>query len=610
MDSSEFFGDTPPSLEDDKDGYGRYLLDATGKGKEAFTRATTIAKMLDSTNGLEIWKQRKVAKGVASSPALTARAAVTPLDDKAAWREILAAADVHSGGDEKRDLGSAFHTFHEHVADMTDAEYAAVPHELRVTYERYRAELDRLGIEEVLTEVTVANTEIGVAGKLDAVFRLADGRLVVGDRKSGRITDYPHAACSQLAIYANANVMIMWDKNGATIRHEMPPLDKTVALVVDITIGDEKTAAVHVYELNIWAGWGAALLSTKIRAWRNRRDLVTPYHPDPFSPRVDPGTSWAPAKDVVTDASGVEWVVPPNATPADVVHAIGPDAAALPENQAWFEQNVPGQAQPVEPADRPEANDRLGGPNVQPPHAAHPITHQAWSSAEQRNITLNPDGSRADGLTGPQVSAVLQPTLADAAGAQADSGSADVDALLATFKTKADLQGVLAKVNPGANLARQRKNLAADIVAHPSWPARRSEFLPVTQEEVPHTNGPTGVDDTSFSPIVSNAPGPVPPDPEPGYQPLAELVDQNPIGTLPGDPGANPFLAPPPAAAPEPVAEPIEDQLLRQIGEAGTQDELAAVWQAANDAGIGWPARLHQAATVRQTQISAAPAAQ
>lgn len=609
MDSSEFFGDTPPSLEDDKDGYGRYLLDATGKGKQPFTRATTIAKMLDNTGGLEIWKQRKAAKGVASSPALTARAAVTPLDDKVAWREILAAADVHSGGDEKRDLGSAFHTFHEHVADMTDEEYAAVPHELRVTYERYRAELDRLGIREVLTEFTCANTEIGVAGKGDAIFQLADGRFVIGDRKSGRITDYPHAACVQLAIYANADVLISWDSNGATIRQPMPELDKTIALVVDITIGDENTAAVHVYELNIWSGWAAALLSTKIRAWRNRRDLITPYHPDPFVPKVDQLMPWSPQP--------IEHVLPISQETAAEM-----GAAPLPPNQAWFEQNAPGQPQPVEPADRPDANDRLGGPNIQPPHAAHPITHQAWSSAEQRNITLNPDGTRADGLTGPQVSAMLQPdaaALADGGQREVMDQVRDTDALLAKYKTKADLQGVLAKVNPGANLARQRKNLAADIVAHPSWPTRRAEFLPgdpvariqeaSDEAAAVYDRAPTPPPEPEpavFSPVVSNAPGPVPPDPEPQYTPIVTV-------TPPPQGEANPFLPSQPAAAPEPapeVAEPLEDHLLRRIGEATTMQHIADIWEEARDAGIGWSARLHQAATVRQIQLTAAAAAQ
>lgn len=602
MDSDSFFGDPAPSLEDDKDGYGRYMLDADGTGRKPYTRATTIAKMLDNTNGLEVWMRRKVAKGVASSPALTARAAVTPLDDRQNWRDILNQAETLSGGDEKRDLGSAFHTFHERVGEMSDEEYAAVPHELRVTYERYRAELDRLGIVEVMTEVTVVNTRIGTAGKFDALFRLSDGRLVIGDRKSGRITEYPHSAAVQLAIYANADIMITWDENGAAIRHAMPEVDLTTAIVVDITIGGENTAATHVYEVDIWAGWAAALLSTKVRRWRNRRDLVTPYHPETH---VDA----TPAATGHTDSEAFT-----NSQNTGDPYTQGPPRPpSLPENQAWFEQNAPGQPQPVEPAHGPEANGSTGmsatakavlgtgpaigtGNAIQPPHAG---THPAWSSKDQKVIELDSKGER-----------VPDPLVA---AADAAAVPADVEALLAAFKTKAQLQAVLSKVaGPGANLARQRKNLAADIVSHPSWPQRRTEFLPgdpvarVQEASDEAAAMYAGISETGdgtdvLSPVVSNAPGPVPPDPEPNYPTLADAAGAQ------ADAGANPFAPPSPEPAPE---EPLEDRLLVRIGEAATQQDLADIWQEANDAGIGWPARLHQAATIRAKHFTAAPAAQ
>lgn len=614
MDSDSFFGDPAPSLEDDKDGYGRYLLDADGTGRKPYTRATTIAKILDNTNGLEVWMRRKVAKGVASSPALTARAAVTPLDDRQNWREILDQAETLSGGDEKRDQGSAFHTFHERVGEMSDEEYAAVPHELRVTYERYRAELDRLGIVEIMTEVTVVNTRIGTAGKFDALFRLADGRIVIGDRKTGNILKYPHSAAVQLAIYANADVMITWDENGAAIRHAMPEVDLTTAIVVDITIGGENTAATHVYEVDIWAGWAAALLSTKVRRWRNRRDLVTPYHPETSVLEVTPWVpgTYAEQRDEekrLTAATGhTDSEAFTNSQSTGDPYTQGPlRPPSLPENQAWFEQNAPGQPQPVEPAHGPGANGNAGmsptaaavlgtgpaigtGNAIQPPHAG---THPAWSSKDQKVIQLDSKGERVPDA----------PTLADAAGAQADSGADDVAALLAKFKTKADLQGVLAKVNPGANLARTRANLAKDIVAHPTWPQRRAEFLPSdpvarvqeASDEAAMLNPLAGNSAEYLSPVVSNAPGPVPPDPEPQY-------------AAPTNGPANPFVGP---SVTEPAPEePLEDRLLVRIGEATTQQDLADIWQEANDAGIGWPARLHQAATLRAKHFTAAPAAQ
>jgi hypothetical protein len=612
MDSTEFFGGEPaaPGLEDDKDGYGRYLLDADGKGKAPYTRATTIAKMLDSGKGLEIWQQRKVAKGVAQSPALVARAAATPLDDKQAWREILDQAEVKSGGDEKRDLGSAFHALHEHVETMSDSEWAAVPTDLKATYVKYRAELKRLGITEVMTEVTCVNTKLGTAGKFDAMFRLADGRLVIGDRKSGRITEYPHSAAVQLAIYANADVLLTWNEDGSVERHPMPELDLTTAIVIDVTIGDENTASAHAYEVDIWAGWAAALLSAKIRRWRNRRDLLTPYHPEfPPSDKARNAASIEPVKGASSILPVSPAMLADETAPGSGYHAAESDnvttGQATPEQRAAFAAELPPSQvkMPVETAHGPTANVGAGmSPTAKavlgigPPIGTGGVpagTHPAWSSKEQAVVHLDSKGERAD---------VATPTYAKL---KADVAESDVDALLATFKTKAQLQAVLAKVDPKANLARTRANLAKDAVSHPNWPNVRTAFLPTTEYTAPPVGEDvkiieqvelTGVNTDgglAFSETVSNAPGPVPPDPEPSY---------------PAPAADNPFVQPASEPAPfepaPPLALSVEDQVLQLIGEAATLDDLAAAWQTANDAGIGWPPRLHKAATIRQNQLT------
>jgi hypothetical protein len=294
--------------------------------------------------------------------------------------------------------------------------------------------------------------------------------------------------------------------------------------------------------------------------------------------------------------------------------------------------------------------DDLGAGYVQPPHAAHPITKQAWSSAEQRNITLNPDGSRADGLTGPQVSATLQAAQAKvlAAGpispanlAETAGKVADADALQAAFKTKAQLQAAAKRLDPAMEVARTRKNLANDMVAHPNWPNARAALLPgvlrptgrmpdpsATAEEefaasqlaVPHTSGPTGVDDTSCSPVVTNAPGPVPPDPQPKYGERDtdsgmsvgfDEAAQQPIPVAADASVQDGYTGPPPWEVPAVAAKTPEEQMLDRIAAAATTgpgSELAAVWQEAKDQGITWTPRLHQAAEIRHKQLAAAVA--
>jgi hypothetical protein len=692
-DSAGFFGDDPPASAQTYDRHNRYLLDVDGTGRAAFTRATTLAKTLDDEYHLGEWKARCIARGVALRDDLRARAAATPVSDKRVWKEIIAEAEVINGGGVKRNLGSAFHEFHERAPKMSGAEFQAQPLEIKATYAKYHAALQQCGIVEIMTEVTVANTKIGTAGKVDGIARLKDGRLVIIDRKSGRITEYPHSAAVQLAIYANADVIITYDENGAAVRHPMPDVDKHVAIVIDVTIGDENTANVAVYELDIWSGWAAALLAANVRRWRNRRDLITPFHPDAFASSAVVKASTAgvladsdqaagrtlrpPTAAQFVAESGLAAPLPAAESPAEIgrqadehnrAQAFGhvPDPVEVAHGPAANAQrSVPGvdvatevrqQAQAIANAPDPLADtmlginaavadvspaaaasvaahltDNLGAGYVQPPHAAHPITKQAWSSAEQRNITLNPDGSRADGLTGPQVSATLQAAQAKvlAAGpispanlAETVGKVADADALQATFKTKAQLQAAAKRLDPAMEVTRTRKNLANDMVAHPAWAARRGEFLPgvVTPQPFPYVGEES--EPEQFSSTVSNAPGPVPPDPQPTI--VANALQQAAANGVPMVPAQQPvpaaadasvqdgYAGPPPWEVPAVAAKTPEEQMLDRIAAAATTgpgSELAAVWQEAKDQGITWSPRLHQAAEIRHKQLAAALAA-
>lgn len=584
MDSAGFFGGAEAEERDPHtyDSYGRYMLDADGKGKKAYTRATTLAKTLENTFGLGQWTTKKVAKGVAQSPALTARAAIAKLDDKAVWKEIITAAEVLSGGDEKRDLGSAFHEFHERVGDMTDEEYAAVDENLRITYQRYRAELARLGIEEVLTEATVVNQAIGTAGKLDGILRLSDGRLVVGDRKSGRVTEYPHAAACQMAIYANADVIISYDESGATMRTPMPELDTSMGLVIDITIGDADTAEVHVYEVDLMAGWYGALLATKVRRWRNRKDLLTPYQPE---------TRWEPR--------GIPDMPPPDGlmvTQSDIAAAKALEPAPLTEHQRetllfnkppvneveYTQADLPAAASPEDPEDFTEqisaafeptpqmAADQATRDEREARIAAKAAGHPAFSSAQGKNIMVGPDGTE---VVPEQPSGDLTARYAP-----------DAAALLAQYKTKAALQGAARAVDSSMAVNRTRNNLAKDIAAHPRWPSLRDEVLGITYTVTDaELSSVSGMVVTHQTDVVG--------------EDLPAMAQESSVPEA-----DNPFRA----AEPEPESAPLspDEVVLLRIGEAATTDALGDVWDYAQANGIPWSPRLDQAAKIRMNAIT------
>jgi hypothetical protein len=693
VDATDFFGeDRSNAGPQTYDRFNRYLLDADGKGPRPYTRATTLAKTLEDDYHLSEWKARCAARGVALRDDLVARAKATPVDDKRVWKEILAEAEVVNGGGVKRNMGSAFHEFHERVPKMSGAEFAAQSPLIKATYAKYRAALEQCGIVEILTEVTLVNTKIGSAGKADGIARLRDGRYVIIDRKSGRITEYPHSACQQLAIYANSDVMITYDENGAPVRHELPPLDKHTAIVIDVTIGDENTASVAVYEIDIWSGWAAALLACDVRRWRNRRDLVKPFHPDAparsaaeqpssaanFHGQAVVGVIAAMDDRTVTiqqaDGATTSYTIPAVTSPSEdqaraLVDAVRTEVAAIANSPAPAAAGVPmvpaHVPDPVEVAHGPTANapaatghsdseaftnaQNTGDPYVQGPPRPAGGTRQVFSSLLQRNVTVDANGDPV-----PHKFVVVQGQMTcgecllpagdpaskhivDRPAAPVDDENPDVAALLGRFKTKAQLQTAAKSVDPAMPLNRTRANLAKDMVSNPGWPTARATLLPPDPNDrvqqasdeaaaaypVPSDAVMGSQLDVpeSFSPVVSNAPGPVPPDPQPKYGERAtdsgmsvgfdEAAAQQPV-PAPADASVQDgYDGPPPWAVPAPAAvaeKTPEELMLDRIAAAtttGPGSELAAVWQHAKDNGITWTPRLHQAAEIRHKDLAA-----
>jgi len=665
VDATDFFGDDrEPAGPQTYDRYGRYQLDADGQGLKPYTRATTLAKTLEDTYHLSEWQARCAARGVALRDDLVARAKATPVEDKRVWKEILAEAEVVNAGGAKRNMGSAFHEFHERAPKMSGEEFAAQHPLIKATYAKYHAALKQCGIEEILTEVTLVNTKIGSAGKADGIARLKDGRYVIIDRKSGRITEYPHSACQQLAIYANSDVMIAYDENGATVRHELPPIDKHTAIVIDVTIGDEQTANVAVYELDIWSGWAAALLACDVRRWRNRRDLVKPFHPDAPARSAAEGPSTA-GQFHISAAAGQAYAAVQDAQVAtdlatqvrDEVQAIANAPAAayagVSETGDGIDVLPPARVpDPVEVAHGPAANAGMDATllginaavaDVSPAAAAsvaahlsdHPAgqatVHQAYSSAEQRNIPIAPDGTRAPdphyfvavpgqltcgapgcgrGGTDPVAQHIVDRPIDAAAAKVAAAGPispenlataaaqvADVDALLSAFKTKAQMQAAARTVDPDAALNRTRANLAKDMVGKPAWAQHRAQLLGIGEEAVSpeqlaqHMAAPV----ESFSAVVTPAPGPVPPDPTP------TAAQWTPEEAAVGE-------QQPPWEVPAAAEKTPEEKLLDMIAAAtttGPGSELAAVWAHAQANGIAWTARLQQAGEIRHKALAA-----
>src|SRR5574338_7306 len=286
--------------EPKRDRYGRYLIPHPDTGKEtAWTRATTFAKTVSDTFGLTKWELRMVSLGLAKRPDLLAQVAgVLDPDDRDAKRlldGIAAQAKEAAGSTTRSNLGTALHTMTEHIdagRDFTEPEAHAAD------LDAYRAAVAGLHIDPAHIERIVTVPRYEVAGTLDRLVTLPDGRLVVADLKTGRSLAGVAEYAIQLALYANAATM--WDP--ATGEHSpMPEVDKEQALIIWLPAGE---ARCELHTVDIAAGWEMAQTCETVRAWRKRRDLSRPHA---TMPAADPNHVEPPFPDH-KPATADEWI--------------------------------------------------------------------------------------------------------------------------------------------------------------------------------------------------------------------------------------------------------------------------------------------------------------
>jgi hypothetical protein len=250
-----------------RDRWGRYLLPDPDTGKErAWTRATTLASTLADTYGLTLWQMRMVAKGLGMRPDLLALAAAAHVDDKTTLDRVAKDAKEAAGSSAGANAGTALHSFTEAV---DRGEQVQIPPPWDADVAAYRNTLDHHGVitHPDWIERIVVWPEYNVAGTLDRIVTLPDGRVVIGDVKTGKDLGYAWSEIAiQLALYANATHMWHgdhWEK--------MPALDPSEAVVFHVPVGK---ATCDLYTVDTVAGWEMISVAHRVRQWRGRRDLA------------------------------------------------------------------------------------------------------------------------------------------------------------------------------------------------------------------------------------------------------------------------------------------------------------------------------------------------
>jgi len=269
-----------------RDRYGRPMIVPADGGKPLpYGRPSSFGKKLEDTYGLEQWQRRMVTVGLARTPSLVARAATIPGDPKA-WTkahkaDLNAIADealIAAKANQAADIGTSLHRMTE-LADLGE-DITHLPEPFAADVAAYRAGMVAHGftINAAHVECRMVCDELRLAGTTDRIpYVPTIGKHRILDLKTGESIELAALGYAvQLAVYAHS---VLYDV--ATGERTPIDLDLSTALIVHLPAGK---ASFTLYEVDVAAGWEAALVCAEIDRWRKRKNLLVAV------PEVKPAT--------------------------------------------------------------------------------------------------------------------------------------------------------------------------------------------------------------------------------------------------------------------------------------------------------------------------------
>lgn len=252
------------AVDPPRDRWGRPTIDGT-----TYTRASTLAKMLEDQSGLIRWSARMAALGMSRNPDLVALAATTQPDDTKALDSIAERAKERAGSTSGRDTGTSIHAATEALDYGEPTRH--LPGDLLADATAYSTTLVDEKLEPVLAETFVINEAVQAAGSFDRLLWHSESNdYLIGDIKTGTKDDPRYALrysglswAIQLATYANG---VPW--RGDTqpwqeLSVDPPRLD--TGLILYIPRGSGKCYPLWI---DLKVGWEAAQVAAQVARLR------------------------------------------------------------------------------------------------------------------------------------------------------------------------------------------------------------------------------------------------------------------------------------------------------------------------------------------------------
>jgi hypothetical protein len=239
-----------------RDRWKRPLIVPVGGGERVpYTRVSTLAKALDDQTQLMKWKQRKTAEGLVRRSDLLTRiaGALANGDPDTDWptkrdlNDICEQAIEAAGASKGSSAGTGFHALTEAI-DRGEEPLFVPPADVP-RLDAYREATQ--GYTALDIETFVVNDTVTAAGTFDRLWLCPDGRVRVGDLKTGKSeAEYPFSTTVQIAVYANG---VRY-----TVDDERSPLHADLDLSTGLLVHMPPSGGCEVIPLDLEKGWRAA----------------------------------------------------------------------------------------------------------------------------------------------------------------------------------------------------------------------------------------------------------------------------------------------------------------------------------------------------------------